>query len=215
MKNAKDTSRAQSIGTGPIVFLIEDDEKIRTTLSRALNKRGFRVSTFADAMQFLETYNSSQPGCLVLDYGLPHINGLELQQRMTAENINLPIIFITGHGGVRESVQAMKAGAIDFLEKPFRQHTLIDCIERAFDVDQTAREAEDIKRRTLMRFGLLTTREKEVANYMISHPSSTASKEIGRALSISPRTVDHHRAKILEKLEIHSVAELIDLSKSI
>ena len=215
MKHDEETSPSPTPGVDPVVFLIEDDEKIRTTLSRALNKRGFKVSVFAEAMHFLNTYDSSKPGCLVLDYGLPNLNGLELQQLMATKNINLPIIFITGHGGVRESVQAMKAGAIDFLEKPFRQHTLIDCIEKAFEIDQSARQAEGLRRKTLMKFGLLTSREQQVAEYMISNPSSTASKEIGRALDISPRTVDHHRARILEKLEIHSIVELIDLAKSI
>lgn len=215
MIHADDTALTPSPFSGPIVFLIDDDEKIRTTLSRALSKRGFTVSAFADAAQFLRAYDSSQPGCLVLDYGLPDVNGLELQQILANERIGLPIIFITGHGGVRESVQAMKAGAIDFLEKPFRQHTLISCIEKAFAIDKTARATDEKRQNARHKFGLLTSREQEVANHMIAHPSSTASKEIGRALGISPRTVDHHRAKILEKLKIHSVAELIDLSKSI
>jgi FixJ family two-component response regulator len=106
----------------------------------------------------------------------------------------------------------MKAGAVDFLEKPFRQHVLVDCIKNAFEADMEKRANELGRNAALQRFAKLTQREKEVANFMIANPSSTASKEIGRELNISPRTVDHHRARILEKMDIGSVAELIDLS---
>jgi FixJ family two-component response regulator len=194
------------------VFLIDDDADVRTSLSRALIKRGFQVATFETALHFLETYDASQPGCLVLDYGLPHMNGLELQNTLIDKQITIPIIFISGHGGVPETVQAMKAGAVDFLEKPFRQHVLVDCINSAFAADLEARAQEVDLNSALQRFAKLTSREKEVANFMIANPSSTASKEIGRELDISPRTVDHHRARILEKMDIGSVAELIDLS---
>ncbi len=148
----------------------------------------------------------------MLDYGLPEMNGLELQKVLADKQIAIPIIFISGHGGVPESVQAMKAGAVDFLEKPFRQHILVDCITAAFATDMAKRALETNRKSTQERFSTLTTREREIANFMIANPSNTASKEIGRELSISPRTVDHHRARILEKMGIHSVAELIDLS---
>jgi FixJ family two-component response regulator len=192
--------------------LIDDDDKIRTTLSRALVKRRFNVRTFESATRFLEEYDPAEPGCLVLDYGLPEMNGLELQKVLADRQIAIPIIFISGHGGVPESVQAMKAGAVDFLEKPFRQHILVDCITAAFATDMATRALETNRKSTQERFSTLTTREREIANFMIANPSNTASKEIGRELSISPRTVDHHRARILEKMGIHSVAELIDLS---
>ncbi len=194
------------------VFLIDDDDKIRTTLSRALIKRQFNVRAFESATRFLEEYDPAEPGCLVLDYGLPEMNGLELQKVLADKQIAIPIIFISGHGGVPESVQAMKAGAVDFLEKPFRQHVLVDCITAAFAADMAARALEMDRKSTQERFSKLTTREREIANFMIANPSNTASKEVGRELNISPRTVDHHRARILEKLGIHSVAELIDLS---
>lgn len=194
------------------VFLIDDDSEIRTTLSRALIKRAFAVQAFASAADFLAAYDTSQPGCLVLDYGLPEMNGLELQTILADRQISIPIIFISGHGGIPESVQAMKAGAIDFLEKPFRQHVLVDCITAAFSTDMAAREKETDRQTEMQKFARLTTRETEIANFMITNPSNTASKEIGRALNISPRTVDHHRARILEKMDIKSVAELIDLS---
>ena len=194
------------------VFLVDDDLEIRTTLSRALTKRAFTVRAFETALDFLAAYDASLPGCLVLDYGLPEMNGLELQSVLAQKQITIPIIFISGHGGVPESVQAMKGGAVDFLEKPFRQHVLVDCITAAFATDMAAREKQMTRQSAQQSFASLTAREKEIANFMIANPSNTASKEIGRQLNISPRTVDHHRAHILAKMNIKSVAELIDLS---
>lgn len=196
------------------VFLVDDDESVRSSLSRALEKRGFTVSTFDSALRFLDEYNPDQPGCLVLDYELPGLDGLELQQRLAKDGTAIPIIFISGHGGVPESVQAMKAGAVDFLEKPFRQHLLVECIEMAFAKDLERRAVEETRSAARARYDQLTAREKEIAQFMIANPSNTSSKDIGRELNISPRTVDHHRARILEKMNIRSVAELIDLSVS-
>jgi FixJ family two-component response regulator len=196
------------------VFLVDDDERIRTSLTRALEKRGYIVTSFASAEAFLEAYDARCPGCLVLDYGMPGLNGLELQKRLGDDNVAIPIIFISGHGGVPETVQAMKAGAVDFLEKPFRQITLIACIEAAFVTDQQERSAKAVSNSARERFARLTAREQEVARFMIENSSNTSSKEIGRQLDISPRTVDHHRARILEKMEVKSVAQLIDLSAS-
>lgn len=202
----------QTLQSPYTVYLVDDDHAVRTSLSRALHKRGFRLQTFESAKQFLDAYDPTHRGCLVLDYGLPEMDGLKLQEVLADRNINVPIIFISGHGGVPETVKAMKAGAIDFLEKPFRQGVLVDCINTAFAADAQRRAIERDRNSALSRFAKLTLREKEVASFMIANPSSTASKEIGRELNISPRTVDHHRARILEKMEIGSVAELIDLS---
>jgi FixJ family two-component response regulator len=197
------------------VFLIDDDDRIRTSLARALTKRGFRVDSFSSAESFLEAYDPTQAGCLVLDYGMPGLNGLGLQKQLSEKGIPIPIIFISGQGGVPETVQAMKAGAIDFLEKPFRQVDLVGCIETAFVTDSNRRKAANATKIARSKFERLTVREKEVALFIIGHPSSTSSKEVGRELKISPRTVDHHRARILEKMSITSVAELIDLSGSL
>lgn len=199
----------------PIVFLVDDEEEVRSTLSRALTKRGFDVAPFESARAFLDQYNQDQHGCLVLDYGMPDINGLELQSLMNDTNLTLPIIFISGHGGIPESVQAMKAGAVDFLEKPFRQADLVACIHTAFERDLKTREDMQEQKTAKALFDRLTSREHEIAVFMIEHPSNTASKEIGRALDISPRTVDHHRARILEKLEIGSVIELVELAQKV
>lgn len=197
------------------VFLVDDDDRIRTSLARALDKRGYNVVTFASAEAFIEAYDPKLPGCLVLDYGMPSLNGLELQKRLADDNVSIPIIFISGHGGVPETVQAMKAGAVDFLEKPFRQTTLIACIKTAFVTDREERNAKEVSQSARERFARLTAREQEVARFMIRNSSNTSSKEIGRQLDISPRTVDHHRARILEKMEMKSIVQLIDLSASV
>lgn len=204
----------QEMSEGSVVFLVDDDDRIRASLARALDKRGFRVESYASAEAFLVGYTPQQPGCLVLDYGMPGLNGLELQKHLAAANLSVPIIFISGQGGVPESVQAMKAGAVDFLEKPFRQSELVACITTAFATDLATRNAEKAMNTAREKFDRLTAREKEVATFMIQHPSTISSKEVGRQLDISPRTVDHHRARILEKMSIGSVAELIDLSGS-
>jgi two-component system response regulator FixJ len=198
----------------PTVFIVDDDNRIRTSLARALEMRGFKVRSFASAEEFLDAYDASLPGCIVLDYGMPGLNGLDLQKHLAANNALIPIIFISGQGGVPESVQAIKAGAIDFLEKPFRQSTLVECITAAFTTDRETRTSEANTQFARDRFDLLTAREKEIAQFMIENPSTTSSKEVGRQLDISPRTVDHHRASILKKMVIKSVAELIDLSVS-
>lgn len=196
------------------VFLVDDDDRIRVSLARALDKRGYRVRSFPSAEAFLEAYDTMQTGCLVLDYGMPGLNGLELQKHLAQAELLIPIIFISGQGGVPETVQAMKAGAVDFLEKPFRQTELVACIETAFVRDLATRSSQESTKTARSRFANLTAREREVAIFMIENPSTTSSKEVGRQMDISPRTVDHHRARILEKMSIGSVAELIDLSGS-
>ncbi len=197
------------------MFLVDDEAEVRATLSRALRKRGFSVESFDSSKSFLDQYDPEQFGCLVLDYGMPEINGLELQSLLKEAQISLPIVFISGHGGVPESVQAMKAGAVDFLEKPFRQKDLVTCIQTAFERDIQMRQMASEQSDARARFKRLTTREEEVAVFMVEHPSNTSSKEIGRALNISPRTVDHHRARILEKLEIGSIIELVEMSHKV
>ena len=198
--------------TNLTVFLVDDDEDIRSSLSRALGKRGFQVESFVSAEEFLNTYDGEKSGCLLLDYGMPNMNGLELQQHMINKGYSIPIIFITGHGGIPESVQAMKAGAVDFLEKPFRQKTLIDCINVAFETAMEAQKNAEKTKSLRVKFERLTDREKEIAQLMVSNSSNTSSKDIGRILNISPRTVDHHRAHILDKMNINSVTELVDIS---
>ncbi|GLQ36354.1 DNA-binding response regulator [Amylibacter marinus] len=191
------------------VYLVDDDADIRTSLSRALHKRNFSVVSFASAAEFLASYDGDTQGCLLLDYGMNDMNGLELQRHLIDAGHHIPIIFITGHGGIAESVTAIKAGAVDFLEKPFRQQTLINCITSAFE---QARLYQDSTRQAKIRqdrWARLTDREQEIARLMIANSASISSKDVGRTLDISPRTVDHHRARILEKMHVNSVTELV------
>ncbi|MFV0360028.1 response regulator transcription factor [Tropicimonas sp.] len=196
---------------GGCVYIVDDDADIRSSLSRALRVRGFTVESFESARQFLDRYDGNLFGCLILDQGLPGMTGLELQRHMNAQGHALPIIFITGHGGVPESVQAIKGGAIDFLEKPFRQTELIERIHAALESAERLIDSESRNRDARQKLGRLTPREREIVDYMLANPADLSSKGIARALDISPRTADHHRARILEKLEIGSVPELIDL----
>lgn len=195
------------------VFVVDDDQDIRSSLSRALGMRGYRVEAHASAAAFLAAWEGGRPGCLVLDYGLPDMSGLELQRHLAEAGLWIPIIFITGHGGVPESVQAIKAGAVDFLEKPFRQAALIERIETAFALTRDRLSATAQSQQQQALFDRLTAREAEIVRHIVANPAATSSKEIATLLGISPRTVDHHRARILEKLGIRSLAELIALAK--
>lgn len=196
----------------PTVFVVDDDEDIRKSLTRALEKRGYTVNSFASANTFLSEYDPEVPGCLLLDHGMPDMTGLELQEDLASRGHAIPIIFITGHGGVPESVQAIKAGAIDFLEKPFKQDVLLERIQTALETDATNRLQNEANLKAMARFESLTDREREIAEWIVANPSNASSKEVARNLDISPRTVDHHRARILEKLQVGSVAELVDLA---
>lgn len=195
-----------------VLVIVDDDLDIRTSLSRALRLRGFVVETFDSAAAFLTGCEGLAIGCLILDYGMPGMNGLELQRALLARGDAPPILFITGHGGVPESVQAIKGGAIDFLEKPFRQSVLLERIASALEIAQSQRQRSAEGRQVAERFSRLTAREMEIVARMVESPAEISSKDIGRYLGISPRTVDHHRARILEKLQVRSVAELIDLA---
>lgn len=197
----------------PVLALVDDDDDIRSSLSRALRLRGFTVENFASADAFLGTAEPLRFDCLILDYGMPGMNGLELQRELNARGDAPPIVFITGHGGIPESVQAMRGGAIDFLEKPFRQAVLIERIHAACEIAAERRLRSAADRALAERFSRLTAREMEIVERITESPSESSSKEVGRHLGISPRTVDHHRARILEKLGVRSVAELIDLAR--
>lgn len=194
------------------VFIIDDDDDIRISLKRSLTKRGYNVECFSSANDFLNSYRESNLGCLLLDYGMPELNGLELQKQLIDSKIFIPIIFMTGHGGIPESVQAMKAGAIDFLEKPFQQSILLEAIDTAFQSAKTAQQHDQNNQALKAKLDLLTAREKEIAQFIVQNPADTSSKNIGRHLNVSPRTIDHHRARILEKMDMKSVAELIEKS---
>lgn len=195
------------------VFVVDDDEAIRTSLARALGKRGYTVETHDSAQSFLNAFDGTRTGCLILDHGMPGMTGLELQAHLNEQGLSIPIVFITGHGGVPESVRAIKAGAVDFLEKPFRQADLIERIETAFKLAHDRILSQEQTRLNQARFERLTAREQEIVQRILERPSETTSKEIALRLGISPRTIDHHRARIFEKLNVKSLAELVALAK--
>lgn len=195
----------------PVVFLVDDDPAVLKALPRALRRHGLDVEAFASAREFLSSY-TDRPGCLVLDLSMPGMSGLELQQELIKLELEIPIIFITGHGGVPQSVQALRAGAVDFLEKPFLPETLRHRIDEAIAKDRKARIRSLHIKDVRARFARLTEREYEVFLLLADKDSAPSSKEIARSLGISHRTVEHHRSRILEKTATKSVLELKTLA---
>lgn len=197
--------------TAMTVYIVDDDDDVRIALSRSLGKRGMSVIHFPDAQSFLDQVDNDAAGCLILDYGMPGMDGLELQDHLVQQNSTLPIIFISGHGGIPESVRATKAGAIDFLEKPFDLSVLIERIEAAAEVGAQLR-AEKARRRELAdKRDLLTEREEQVLHHILTHPARTSSKDIAAELGISPRTVEIHRGRIQQKVGVKTTIELYEM----
>jgi two-component system response regulator FixJ len=190
----------------PVVFIVDDDEAVRSSLRLLLKSVGLVPSALASAREFLDKYDPAQPGCLVLDVRMPEMSGLELQEQLNLKGAVLPVIFITGHGDVPMAVEAMQAGACDFLQKPFRDQDLIDRIQRALDKDRTNRAA--LNERTLIRERLqsLTPREREVLAMVTS---GKANKVMAADLGVSQRTVEIHRARVMEKMSAASLAQLV------
>jgi FixJ family two-component response regulator len=191
------------------VFVVDDDVALRNSIERSLRLRGYAVRHFGSATEFLDAFGNGLPGCLILDYGMPVMNGLQLQNHLLDRKCDIPIIFITGHAGIPESVRATKAGAIDFLEKPYRLEVLVERIEEAFELDRQRRAEGEIRQRYAEVLDNLTPREREIYDLICLRPDMSSSKALARELSISPRTVDLHRARILEKLGCTSVAAAI------
>jgi two-component system response regulator FixJ len=190
----------------PVVFIVDDDEAVRSSLRLLLKSVGLVPSALASAREFLDKYDPAQPGCLVLDVRMPEMSGLELQEQLNLRGAVLPVIFITGHGDVPMAVEAMQAGACDFLQKPFRDQDLIDRIQRALEKDRTNRSA--LNERTLIRERLqsLTPREREVLAMVTS---GKANKVMAADLGVSQRTVEIHRARVMEKMGAASLAQLV------
>lgn len=195
------------------IFLVDDDPSIRKAMTRALESRGYAIESFESAEVFLEQYDPTRSGCLVLDLSMPGMDGLELQQALIKRGSSIPIIFITGHGSVPQSVIALKSGAIDFLEKPFKQEVLLERVEEAFVEDRRMRDQGQETSAAKGRVALLTNRELEVMRLLVSDPSNLSSKQVARELKISPRTVDHHRARVMEKMQARSITELTSLAE--
>ena len=191
------------------VFIVDDDAHVRDSLKTLLESLGFRTETFDSARAFLNSSAISRNGCLVADIRMPDMDGLELQQELTMRGIDLPVIIVTGHGDVPLAVRAMKAGAIEFLEKPYNEHMLVEGIQRGLreaSADAGKREAQNEAQK---RLATLSEREREVFELLImGHPN----KVIAYKLQISPRTVEIHRAHVMDKMQARSLAELVRMS---
>jgi FixJ family two-component response regulator len=193
----------------PVVYLVDDDLSYRQSLRLFLEEEGLKVKDFESATAFLEAYRPNHPGCLVLDVRMPEMSGLELQDHLVERKIELPIIFLTGHGDVPMSVKAMKAGAIDFLEKPLNNHALLKAIHDAFSSDQLMRMDNAETADSIKRFRRLTRREQEVMKMVVL---GKANKEIANELNVSPRTVEVHRARVMQKMDARSIPALIAMA---
>ncbi|WP_333876097.1 response regulator transcription factor [Methylobacter sp.] len=192
----------------PLVYLVDDEFSIRDSLTLLIESTGQDVKSFESAEAFLNNYNPDHPGCLVLDVRMPLMTGHELQSELLNRNINIPIIFISGHADIADSAKAFRSGAIDFLEKPFNHDVLLERINEAIKKDIVFRDEFVKKRRIQDRIDHLTTREKEVLGLIVK---SHSNKESAKILNISNRTVDVHRASIMEKMQAENVAELITM----
>jgi len=191
---------------GPIIYLVDDDEAVRDALGMLLKSIGLEHETFASALDFLQSYDARRHSCLVADIRMPGLSGLELQQRLNEQRSEIPIIFITGHGDVPMAVTALKSGAVDFLQKPFRDQDLIDRIHKALDRDGERRKGRAEQDEIRARLTLLTPRETEVMQRVVR---GQANKVIAMDLGVSQRTVELHRARVMKKLKLRSVAELV------
>lgn len=203
-------SDSGSVHINTVVYLIDNDPSILTAIRLALARKKFNVITFDSAHAFLESYKDIQPSILISDIKMPKMNGLELQQTMIDKNINIPIIFVTGHGDVPKSVKAFKAGAFDFIEKPFEQSLLLDSTTEAMKID-VARFSRNVKCKEYMqRLSTLSPREHQIMDLLLEGHGALTNKMLGQRLNISYRTVEGHRKAIMEKMATETIAELIE-----
>jgi FixJ family two-component response regulator len=196
----------------PIVFVVDDDAAVRDGIRKLLTSVGLRAETFGSTGEFLKTNRADAPACLVLDVRLPDVSGLEFQRELREAGIQIPIIFITGHGDIPMSVQAMKAGAVEFLTKPFRGQELLDAIQEAIAKDRAALSDRTKMAEIRTRYASLTPREKEVMGLVVS---GLLNKQIGAELGASELTIKTHRGRVMEKMAADSVADLVRMSEKL
>jgi FixJ family two-component response regulator len=195
-----------------VVFVVDDDESMRVALSYLFQSMNLPVKVFTSAAELLESKLPDIPRCLVLDIRLPGVSGLEFQDVLAKAGIRIPIVFITGHGDIPMSVRAMKAGAVDFLTKPFRDQDMLDAVTRALDLDRKRREGEVAALGLRVRLELLTPRQKEVLSLVTS---GLMNKQIAGLLNVSEITVKIHRGQVMKKMEARSLAELVKMAETL
>lgn len=195
--------------TDATVFVVDDDQAMRTSLQWLIESTGLSVQTYESADVFLASHYPGRAGCLLLDVRMPGMSGLELQGYLTRQGYRLPVILITGHGDVAMAVKAMKAGAVDFIEKPFHDEDLLRSIRNALEFDQKHRASRSAKADIAMRLAELTPREHEV---MAMVTEGKSNREIAAALGVSSKTVEAHRARVMEKMRAESLAELVRMA---
>ena len=187
-------------------IVVDDDPAVRHSLSRLIRQAGLNVETFASADEFLSTFRSDGPACLVLDVRMPGMDGFELRSKLLERNAHIPTIIITGHADVPMAVRAMRSGVVDFVEKPFRGPQLLERIHQAIDLDRRQRKHAEDNSEQASRFAALTPREREILTHVVAGQSN---KMIAADLGISQRTVEVHRARVMQKMGVDSLAELV------
>lgn len=193
----------------PIVHIVDDDSAIRDSLSMLMKSVGFEPQTYASAEKFLDKADLESPGCLVADVRMQGMSGLELQQVLNEKDIKLPVIIITGHGDVPMAVQAMKAGAVDFLEKPYDNNLLINRIKQCIKEASKEQDKESKLTEAKLKLAQLTPREQEVMNLLVAGKHN---KEIANEMNISVRTAEAHRAKVMKKLQVDSLSGVVRIA---
>ena len=194
----------------PTVFVVDDDSEVRETLKWLVESVGLKIETFASAQDFLNAYDPARPGCLVTDVRMPGMSGIELQAKLMAEEVTLPIIVVSGYADVPTAVRSMKGGAIDFVEKPFNEQMLLERIQLSILEDARLRQKRSQRDRARSRLNSLTPRERQVMDLVILGRSN---KEIARELNISPKTVEVHRSNVMAKMKAQSLAELVTIAE--
>jgi FixJ family two-component response regulator len=194
--------------TAPVVYVVDDDDGMRGALDTLLSTVGFKTAVFSRPSEFLAKFTADSPGCLVLDIRMPDMSGLEVQQHLNRVGSMLPVIFITGHGDVPMAVQAMKEGAFEFIQKPFRDQDILDRINHAIKQDAENRSTVARRAEVIHRLESLTARERQVMDMVVD---GAANKVIAIDLNLSERTVEIHRAKVMEKMAARSVAHLVKM----
>lgn len=200
------------MSTEPIVFIVDDDPAMRDSLEALVESLGYKTRSFESAVAFLASDGPAQYGCVVADVRMPEMDGLELQEKLKEHGSCLPVILMTGHADVPLAVRAMKAGAVDFLEKPFEDSELVESVKRGLERAKASGTAEASAQVAHRRIAQLTERERQVLDLLVA---GKPNKVIAYELAISPRTVEIHRARVMDKMQAHSLAELVRMSLSI